>query len=33
MMYVDKNKIYALKNMHFSFQEALYQETIIQLVY
>ena len=33
MMYLDKNRIYPLNNMHFSYQEALYQEAIIQLVY
>ena len=32
-MYLDKNKIYPLKNRHFSYKEALYQEAIIQLVY
>ena len=25
MMYLDKNKIYHLNNIHFSYQEALYE--------
>ena len=33
MMYLDKSKIYSLNNMHFSYQETLYEEAIIQLVY
>ena len=33
MMYSDQNKIYPLNNMNFPYQEGLYQEAIIQLVY